>query len=102
MSYTIGIEIQQATNAVTPSETQSTEAVNTFPPITNSYEALSATLPHTDEAALSSTAGLIYKSLGASDARTAKVSSLQDSIAPGSYAVSSSDVADKMIQSLLK
>jgi negative regulator of flagellin synthesis FlgM len=102
MSYTSGIDSQQATNAATPSRTQSTEAVNTPTSVTNRYEALSTNLPHTDETALSSTADLIYKSLGASDARTAKVSSLQEAIAPGSYSVSSSDVADKIIQSLLK
>jgi len=102
MSYTSGIDSQQATNAATPSGTQSTEALNTSPPISSRYEGLSATLSHTDETALSSTAGFIYKSLGASDTRTAKVSSLQAAIAPGRYTVSSSDVADKILQSLLK
>jgi flagellar biosynthesis anti-sigma factor FlgM len=35
------------------------------------------------------------------DIRSAKVASLQQAIAAGNYSVSSSDVADKIIESLL-
>jgi negative regulator of flagellin synthesis FlgM len=56
----------------------------------------------TDHADLSTTGGLISKALEGSDVRTAKVEALQQAIASGSYNVSSSDVADKMIQSLLE
>jgi len=45
--------------------------------------------------------GLIAQALEGSDVRTEKVAALQESIANGSYNVSSSDVADKMIRSLL-
>lgn len=54
---------------------------------------------HTD---LSATAGLIATALAGSDTRTAKVEALQQAIASGNYHVSSTDVADKMIQSLLE
>lgn len=54
---------------------------------------------HTD---LSAAAGLIATALAGSDTRTAKVEALQQAIASGNYNVSSSDVADKMIQSLLE
>ena len=41
------------------------------------------------------------QALEGSDTRSAKVASLQQAIAAGTYNVSSSDVADKIIQSLL-
>ena len=55
----------------------------------------------TDHADLSTAGGLIAKALEGSDTRTAKVEPLQKAIATGSYDVSSSDVADKLIQALL-
>jgi negative regulator of flagellin synthesis FlgM len=54
-----------------------------------------------DQTNLSSTGGLVAQALESSDTRSAKVASLQQAIAAGSYSVSSSDVADKIIQSLL-
>ena len=102
MSYTSGIGSQQTTNAITPSEAQPVVAVNTSGAVADKSEALSATVGHGDETALSSTGGLVFQSLGAPDTRTSKVSSLQEAIAAGTYTVSSSDVADKIIQSLLE
>ncbi|MBB5345366.1 flagellar biosynthesis anti-sigma factor FlgM [Tunturibacter empetritectus] len=102
MSYTSGIGSQQTTNTITPSEAQPVVTVNESGTVAYKSEALSATVGHGDETALSSTGGLVFQSLGASDARTAKVSSLQEAIAAGTYTVSSSDVADKIIQSLLE
>jgi negative regulator of flagellin synthesis FlgM len=55
----------------------------------------------TDHADLSAAGGLISKALEGTDVRTSKVEALQQAIASGSYHVSSSDVAGKMIQSLL-
>jgi negative regulator of flagellin synthesis FlgM len=56
----------------------------------------------TDQATLSASASLVAKALEGSDVRSAKVSSLQQTIATGNYNVSSSAVADKMIRSLLE
>ncbi len=42
------------------------------------------------------------QALEISDVRSAKVAALQQAIASGSYKVSSSDVAEKMIDSLLE
>jgi flagellar biosynthesis anti-sigma factor FlgM len=53
-----------------------------------------------DEASLSKASGLITKALELPDVRAAKVEALQQAIANGSYNVSSSAVADKIIQSL--
>jgi negative regulator of flagellin synthesis FlgM len=102
MSYISGIGSQQTTSAITPSETQPVVTVNASGIVADKSEALSATVGHADETALSSTGGLVFQSLGASDTRTANVSSLQEAIAAGTYTVSSSDVADKIIQSLLE
>jgi anti-sigma28 factor (negative regulator of flagellin synthesis) len=102
MSYTSGIGGQQAGNALTPSGAQPVVPVDTSGIVADKYEALSSTVEHADEAALSSTGGLVFQSLEASDTRTARVLSLEEAIAAGSYTVSSLDVANKIIQSLLE
>ena len=51
---------------------------------------------------LSSTAGVLAQSLSGPDERAGKVEALQAAIAAGTYNVSAADVADKLIQSLLK
>jgi negative regulator of flagellin synthesis FlgM len=102
MSYTSGVGSQQATNAITAPEAQPVVTANESGTVADKSEALSATVGHADETDLSSTGGLVFQSLGASDTRTAKVSSLQEAIATGRYTVSSSDVADKIVQSLLE
>lgn len=102
MSYTSGIGGQQTGNAITPSKAQPVVPVDTSGIVADKYEVTSSTVGHADEAALSSTGGLVFQSLEASDTRTARVASLQEAIATGSYTVSSSDVANKIIQSLLE
>jgi len=102
MSYTSGIGSQQANNEITSSEVRPVVTVNPSGTVADKSEALSTAIRHADETALSSTGDLVFQSLGASDTRTAKVSSLQEAIAAGTYTVSSSDVADKIMQSLLE
>jgi negative regulator of flagellin synthesis FlgM len=102
MSYTSGIGSQQTANAVTPSEAQPVVTANAPRAVADKSEVLSVEVGHADETALSSTGGLVLQSLGDSDTRTAKVSSLQEAIAAGRYTVSSSDVAGKIMQSLLE
>lgn len=92
MSYTNGIgSLQPAINLIAPSETK--PAVQGEAPIAN--------VEHADQTSLSSTGGLVSQALETSDIRAAKVASLQQAIGAGTYNVSSSDVADKIIQSLL-
>jgi negative regulator of flagellin synthesis FlgM len=102
MSYTSGIGGQQTGNAITSSGEQPVVSVDASEIVADKYEVVSATVGHYDETAVSSTGGLVFQALEAPDTRTAKVLSLQEAIAVGIYTVSSSDVANKIIQSLLK
>jgi negative regulator of flagellin synthesis FlgM len=96
MSYASGIgSLQQTINSVTPSEAK--PAIRTSASDGEINEKPIAT----DQTNLSSTAGLVAQALEGSDTRSAKVASLQQAIAAGTYSVPSSDVADKIIQSLL-
>jgi len=54
-----------------------------------------------DRASLSSASGLVAQALSRSDVRTGKVAALQQSIAAGTYGVSASDVASKVMDFLL-
>jgi negative regulator of flagellin synthesis FlgM len=55
-----------------------------------------------DQAVLSPTAASIAQALSGSDVRLDKVSALQQTIAAGTYAVPSADVAGKLMDALLK
>jgi negative regulator of flagellin synthesis FlgM len=100
MSYSNGIgDLRQALSAITPASTTETQQVATGKAKENNLTAARET--QADQARLSSTGGLIAQALEGSDVRTSKVAALQQAIASGTYNVSSSDVADKMIQSLL-
>jgi negative regulator of flagellin synthesis FlgM len=87
--------MQQAINSISSPETKPAAA------ITPNGEELVARMDHADDANLSSAGGIVAQALEGSDVRTAKVMALQQAIANGSYNVSSSDVAEKMIQTLL-
>jgi negative regulator of flagellin synthesis FlgM len=56
----------------------------------------------TDTTNVSSTGGLVAAALATPDVRLDKVAQLQTAIGNGSYSVSSSDVASKIVESLLK
>jgi negative regulator of flagellin synthesis FlgM len=97
MSYASGIgSLQQAINSIKPSEAKPASASDGL-----INEPSIASVEHADQANLSSTGGLVAQALEGSDIRATKVASLQQAIATGTYNVSSSDVADKIIQSLL-
>lgn len=53
-----------------------------------------------DQAVISSASGLLTQALNASDVRLHRILPLQQAIASGNYAVSSSDVADRLVRSL--
>ena len=55
-----------------------------------------------DQASVSAAGGLAAQAAGDSDVRLGKVQQLQQAIAAGTYSISAKDVADKMVESLLK
>ena len=105
MSYTNGIgNLQQALSSVTPAPTAPTQPASQVTEAANAsqHSATAASAKQTDQTNLSSAGGMIAHALEGSDVRTEKVAALQKTIASGSYNVSSSDVAGKMIDSLLE
>jgi negative regulator of flagellin synthesis FlgM len=98
MSQTNGIgDLNQALRSISPVSPSGTQQLS----MTKSNGNNPAAPREGDETRLSTTSGLIAQALEGSDVRTEKVAALQESIANGSYNVSSADVADKMIRSLL-
>jgi flagellar biosynthesis anti-sigma factor FlgM len=95
MSYTNGIGLQQALNSIAPTSAKPAGDTSTNE-TTSSY-----VLERADQANLSSASGIVAQALESSDTRSAKVAALQQTITSGSYKVSSSAVAAKMIDSLL-
>jgi negative regulator of flagellin synthesis FlgM len=103
MSFTNGIgDLKQALSSITPAATSAETQQIGSAKASGGGQPAPVREPQVDEARLSSTGGLIAQSLEGSDVRTAKVEALQQAIANGTYSVSSSDLADKMIQTLLK
>jgi negative regulator of flagellin synthesis FlgM len=103
MSYTNGIgNLQQVLGALTPAATPPASQAGEAAKAPKPHQATSAPAEQADQTNLSSTSGVIAQALEGSDVRTEKVAALQQAIASGSYSVSSSDVASKMVDSLLK
>jgi flagellar biosynthesis anti-sigma factor FlgM len=100
MSFASGINgLQQTISSSTPpgavqADTPGSAAIVNEVTIANADKS--------DQANVSSAGNFIAQALGGSDTRSAKVASLQQAIATGSYSVPSSDVADKIIEGLLK
>jgi negative regulator of flagellin synthesis FlgM len=102
MSFTSGIgSLQQTTHPITPTEAKPAIQTSASETVANQSEVQISNLEHADQTNLSSTSGLVAQVLDSSDVRSAKVASLQQAIAAGTYSVSSSDVAGKIIRSLL-
>jgi negative regulator of flagellin synthesis FlgM len=103
MSYANGITNQQQT----PSSINSLSTPATSQPTTpaGALDETAPSNPNTERAdltSLSAAGGLVAQSLEGSDIRSGKVAALQQAIVGGTYNVSSSDVADKIMQSLLE
>lgn len=103
MSYTNGIgNLQQVLSSVTPATTQPASQATESVSAPKQHKAAASPAEQADHTHLSSAGGMIAHALEGSDVRMEKVTALQQSIASGTYNVSSSDVAGKMIDSLLK
>src|SRR4051794_20245566 len=102
MSYANGINsLQQAINSVASAEVKPATQVSAPDRVSKPGNAPTANVQQVDQTTLSSTGGVVAQAMEGSDTRSAKIASLQQAIAAGNYSVSSSDVADKIIQSLL-
>jgi negative regulator of flagellin synthesis FlgM len=93
--------VQQAANLTGSFEVNSTTKAGSPRTAIRRESESAASLSQNDRTNLSSASGLVGQALAASDARLDKVAALQSVIAAGSYNVQSSDVADKIIYSLL-
>jgi negative regulator of flagellin synthesis FlgM len=104
MSISNGIgNLQGLSNPVTPAsatvQTGKEEQIKSSVPLAPGVTKTSGV---TDQTVISSTSELLTRALSGSDVRVDKIQPLQTAIASGTYQVSSSDVADKLINSLLK
>lgn len=105
MSYTNGIghsqnpfaaETSSSSATSGPAQTERTAAASLPNPV-----ASGAVVVSVDHTRLSAFGGALAQALAQSDVRMDKVTALQQAIAAGTYSVSASDVADKVISSLL-
>lgn len=103
MSYTSGIGNSQNPFASEANATSGTAQTERTASVSLSHSSAShATDPIAmDHAKLSGFGGALAQALTQSDVRMDKVTALQQAIAAGTYNVSASDVADKIISSLL-
>ncbi len=102
MSYASGINsLQQTINSIPSSEAKPATPVSSVDSGSKETEGSIANVAQVDQTNLSFAGGLVAQALEGSDTRSAKVASLQQAIAAGNYSVSSSEVADKIIQSML-
>lgn len=103
MSYTNGIgNLQQVLSSVTPATTQPTSQATESANAATQHKTRTSPAEQADHTNLSSAGGMMVHALEGSDVRMEKVDALQKAIASGTYNVSSSDVASKLIDSLLK
>jgi flagellar biosynthesis anti-sigma factor FlgM len=99
MSHISGVgSLQQGVTPAAPSEIKPTVQA-TVP--NGGAGGTIANVGHGDQTDLSSAGAVVSQVLEGSDVRADRVAALQQAIAAGDYSVSSSDVADKIIQSLL-
>ncbi len=103
MSYTNGVGgSQQAYNTADLGTSKTAASAKPDAAAQTATSTASASSLASDQASLSTAGALVAQALSGSDVRSDKVASLQQSIAAGTYNVSSSDVADKLIGALLK
>ena len=83
-----------------PTRVADSEA-DTLTPIAPNQSTANHSLLAMDQTVVSSTGDAMLQAMATSDVRTDKVASLQASIASGAYNISSSDIATKLLTSML-
>jgi|SRR5215469_11253394 len=104
MSYTNSIgNLQQIVSSIAAGEVKGSQQTKPAQGPTGAPEnSISSTSSRSDQASLSVASNVIAQALSSDDVRVEKVAALQQAIASGTYNVSSSNIADKLIESLLK
>ena len=101
MSYTNGIGAsQQSSGLLAAASTQATGPADAVK--RNGAPDASAPSLQQDAATLTSTGGVLAQAVSGTDTNEAKIVALQHAIATGTYSVSSSAVADKLIESMVQ
>lgn len=104
LSYTNGIgspqQLPAASEAMSSSSTSRATRTESGSVSSSARNGSTNAVP-VDEANVSSAANLVARALSGSDVRTDHVAALQQSIGAGTYNISSSDVATKVISALL-
>lgn len=100
MSFEVGIgDLQTKSRSILPSEAS---APVQSKQLNAAAEVRGPSAPGVDQTSLSPMGGIISQAMSGSDVRTEKVAALQQAISSGQYNVPSSEVANKMLQSLLE
>ncbi len=100
MSYSNGIgSLQYLQGTLAPASTETKRPATTTGD--GNVDASGTGARGADSTLLSSVGGLVSAALQVPDVRTSLVSSLQASIAAGSYKVSSSDAAERLMNTML-
>lgn len=103
MSFTNSIgSLQQLVSSIATGDVKGSQQTSATGKTTAAVTSTPTNAISADHANLSVTSNLLAQALSGDDVRTEKVAALQQAIASGTYNVSSSDVADKLIQTLLK
>jgi len=106
LSYTNGIgtpqQFQQVPGAVEAAASSGTNCTSSVEAGAASSSAALSRLAPVDEAKVSAAAGMMAQAMSGSDVRTERVAALQQAIDAGTYSVSSSDVTDRVIGSMLR
>ncbi len=98
MNITSGIgSAAQALNVLSTTSTNAADALKQ----TNNGGSTASVQPQSDATSLTAAGGLLTQALSGDDTRAGKVEALQQAIAAGTYNVSASAVANKLIESML-
>ncbi|MDQ2834010.1 MAG: flagellar biosynthesis anti-sigma factor FlgM [Acidobacteriota bacterium] len=100
MSYEIGIGGPQ--QQIGPLKASEAAAPAQPKELKEGSGAHAASVAGQDQASFSTIGGLVGQALASSDVRSEKVAALQQAIAAGQYNVSSTEVAAKLLQSMLE
>lgn len=106
ISASVTVNPQQVFNAVeaaaSTSAYRTTKTEQGSMPAPEAAQAGSMSPGAIDQAEMSAAAGAMAQALTGSDVRTGTVAALQQSISAGTYSVSSSDVAEKLIGAMMQ